>query len=101
MLRSEWLSSEKYGLTGRFLFNVSCNSFKFSVAFQNMHLCSESPFAQLEVETNDGIDLVSSLGGVSGYVDDLNSFGLSKVDVGDTEVCGVSTDDSSPNLSLN
>ena len=53
-----------------------------------MHLCSESPFAQLEVETNDGIDLVSSLGGVGGYVDDLNSFGPSKIDVGDTEVCG-------------
>ena len=44
-----------------------------------------------EVEANNDIDMVSSLGGVGGYVGDLNSFGPSKMDTGDTDVCGVST----------
>jgi hypothetical protein len=44
------------------------------------------------VEANDDIDMVSSLGGVNGYVGDLNSFGPSKIDVGDTEVCGLTAE---------
>ena len=44
-----------------------------------------------EVEASDDIDMASSLVGEGGYVGDLNSFGPSNIDVGDTEVCGVST----------
>ena len=52
-------------------------------------IISDSGLAfQKEVEANDDIDMASSLVGVGEYGGDLNSFGI---DVGDTEVCGVST----------